>query len=177
MRTVNMTYQIIILPIQSMMILLFMLSALMCGCGTYSFSGAVPGDIKSIAIPLFENQTAEFGIQETITDALVAGFQREGILKIVDEARADAILHGIILRIDDTPYTYSTDERVSEYQFRISCEIALENTRTSEDLWKQTFTAWGNYAYSGSLADRQIGIDAAVRKLTEDILNRIVSNW
>ncbi len=173
----NMRQQITGVPIQPMMILLFMVSALMSGCGTYSFSGAVPGDIKSIAIPLFENQTAEFGIQETITDALVAGFQREGILKIVDEAHADAILHGIILRIDDTPHTYSTDEQVSEYQFRISCEIALENTRTSEDLWKQTFTAWGNYTYSGSLADRQIGIDAAVRKLTEDILNRIVSNW
>jgi len=173
----NIRCQIITRPIQSMVIFAFVLSALMCGCGIYSFSGAVPGDIKSIAIPLLENQTAEFGIQETITDALVAGFQREGILKIVDEARADAILHGIILRIDDTPYTYSTDEQVSEYQFRITCEIALENTRTSEDLWKQSFTAWGNYTYSGSLADRQIGIDAAVRKLTEDILNRIVSNW
>jgi hypothetical protein len=157
--------------------LLFAVGAFVCSCGNYSFTGAVPGDIKSIAIPLFENQTAEFGIQETITDALVAGFQREGILRIVDEARADAILHGIIMRIDDTPYTYNTGEQVSEYQFRITCEITLENARTAEELWKQTFTAWGNYEYKGSLADRQIGIDEAVQKLTEDILNRIVSNW
>jgi hypothetical protein len=158
---------------------LFLLSQLVLwsGCGTYSFTGAVPGDIKSIAIPLFENQTAEFGIQETITDALVAGFQREGILKVTDESRADAILHGTILRIDDTPNTYTASEQVSEYRFQITCEIVLENARTGESLWKQTFNDWGNYPYTGSLADRQTGIDEALRKLTEDILNRIVSNW
>ncbi|MFH1009802.1 MAG: LptE family protein [bacterium] len=157
---------------------LFLLQSMFLnGCGNYSFTGAVPKDIKNIAIPLFANQTAEFGIQETITDALVAGFQREGILKIVDETRADAILHGTILRIDDTPNTYSASEQVSEYRFQIACEIILENARTGESLWKQTFTTWGNYPYTGSLADRQTGINEALRKLTEDILNRIVSNW
>ena len=153
------------------------LGILLCGCGAYSFSGAVAGDIKSITIPLFDNQTAEFGIQETITDALIMGFQREGILKVVDEARSDAILHGTILRIEDTPNTYSADEQVSEYRFQITCDISLENARTGEDLWKETFSTWGNYPYTGSLSDRQTGIDEALRKLTEDILNRIVSNW
>ncbi len=150
---------------------------LLSGCGVYSFSGAVATDIKSISIPLFENQTAEFGIQETITDALVAGFQREGILKIVDESHADAILHGIILNISDTPNTYTADEHVSEYRFQITCEITLVKTTTGEDLWKQTFSTWGNYTYTGSFEDRQTGMDEALRKLTEDILNRIVANW
>ncbi len=156
---------------------IFSMCALLSGCGNYSFTGAVAGDIKSISIPLFSNQTAEFGIQETITDALITGFQREGILKIVDESRADAILHGTILRISDTPNTYTADEQVSEYRFQITCEIALEKTGTGEDLWKESFATWGNYPYTGSLSDRQIGIDEALRKLTEDILNRIVSNW
>lgn len=154
-----------------------LLAALLSGCGVYSFSGAVAGDIKNISIPLFENQTAEFGVQETITDALIAGFQREGILKIVDESHADAILHGTILNIRDTPNTYSADEQVSEYRFQITCEITLVKSNTGEDLWKETFSTWGNYPYTGSLEDRQTGIEEALRKLTEDILNRIVSNW
>ena len=153
------------------------LNILLCGCGIYSFSGVVTGNIKSITIPLFDNQTAEFGIQETITDALIVGFQREGILKVVDELHADAILHGTILRIEDSPNTYSADEQVSEYRFQITCEIALEDAHTGDDLWKETFSTWGNYPYTGSLSDRQTGIDEALRKLTEDILNRIVSNW
>ena len=147
------------------------------GCGVYSFSGAVAGDIKNISVPLFANQTAEFGIQETITDALIAGFQREGILRIVDEAQSDAILHGTILNINDTPNTYSVNEEVSEYRFQITCEIALEKMDTGEELWREAFSTWGNYPYTGSLEDRQTGIDEALRKLTEDILNRIVSNW
>ena len=150
---------------------------MLSSCGNYSFTGAVAGDIKSISVPLFSNQTAEFGIQETITDALITGFQREGILKIVDESRADAILHGTILRISDTPNTYTANEEVSEYRFQITCEIILEKTDTGEALWKESFSTWGNYPYTGSLSDRQMGIDEALRKLTEDILNRIVSNW
>ena len=38
------------------------------GCGFYSFTGASTGGLKSIAVPTFENQTAEFGLAETITD-------------------------------------------------------------------------------------------------------------
>ncbi len=177
MRSTNRTNGMLVKKIGICLTVIFSMCALLSGCGNYSFTGAVAGDIKSISIPLFSNQTAEFGIQETITDALITGFQREGILKIVDESRADAILHGTILRISDTPNTYTADEQVSEYRFQITCDIALEKTGTGEDLWKESFSTWGNYPYTGSLSDRQIGIDEALRKLTEDILNRIVSNW
>ena len=56
-------------------------------------SGSIPPHIKSISIPLIENETAEFGIAEEITDGIQKKFNDEGILKLIDK-NADSILRG-----------------------------------------------------------------------------------
>ena len=52
-------------------------------CAFYSMSGSIPPHIKSISIPLIENETAEFGIAEEITDGIQKKFNDEGILKLI----------------------------------------------------------------------------------------------
>ena len=47
--------------------LLFLsLVATAAGCGYYSFSGSLPGHIKTAAVPLFENETTEPQIVEEL---------------------------------------------------------------------------------------------------------------
>ena len=65
-------------------------------CAFYSMSGSIPPHIKSISIPLIENETAEFGIAEEITNGIQKKFNDEGILKLIDK-NADSILKGSIL--------------------------------------------------------------------------------
>jgi outer membrane lipopolysaccharide assembly protein LptE/RlpB len=149
---------------------------LVSGC-TYSFRGQVAGDIKSIAIPTFENETAEFGIAETITDELVRGFQKDGVLRVTSEDQADALLIGRVLRVDDQPYTARADQTVEEYRFTMTCEVELFDKHSNEPSWKQTFPAYAIYPYTGSLQARDDAIREAVGKLREDLLNRIVGNW
>ena len=55
---------------------------LVFSCAFYSMSGSLPPHIKTISIPLLENETAEFGIAENITDGIQKKFNDEGILKI-----------------------------------------------------------------------------------------------
>ena len=50
-----------------------------CSCGIYSLSGSLPSHIKSIAIPLLENQTAEFGLSEEITEGIINKFNEAGL--------------------------------------------------------------------------------------------------
>ena len=155
--------------------LLALLTLLAVSC--YSFRGQVAGEIKSIAIPTFENETAEFGIAETITDELIRGFQRDGVLKIAGEDQADAVLLGRILKVEDQPYTALADQTVEEYRFAMTCEVELLNKHTNETAWKQVYPAWAIYPYTGSLDSRQQAVIEAVGKLREDLLNRIVGNW
>ena len=93
------------------------------GCIYYSMAGSIPPHIKSIAIPLVENQTAEFGMSEAVTDNMVNEFTEENILRLVSEDQADSILRGKIVSVKDAPYTYTKQEAVTEYRFTITMDL------------------------------------------------------
>jgi outer membrane lipopolysaccharide assembly protein LptE/RlpB len=152
------------------------LAVALTGCA-YSFRGQTAGAIKSISIPTFENETAEFGIAERVTEELVRGFQRDGTLRITSAEQADAVLTGRITRVEDMPYTARADQTVEEYRFSMTCEIELSDGRTQQVLWTQSYPAWAVYPYTGSLEYRDQAIQEAVGKLQQDLLNRIVGSW
>ncbi|TKJ41740.1 hypothetical protein CEE37_04000 [candidate division LCP-89 bacterium B3_LCP] len=153
------------------------------GCFRYSFSGAMTGDIKTLAIPLFDNRTAEYGVVESITDELILKFQQDNTLMIVDEGEADAVLFGTLIRVIDEPYTYSGEEEASsysvgEYKLTLVVHIDYFNRRKDENIWSQEVKAWGTYDHStGAPEERDAGFSSAIVKLSEDVLNLTVSGW
>ena len=61
-------------------------------CMYYSLAGSIPPHINSVAIPIVENQTAEFGMSESVTENLLAKFNDENILRVTDENNASSVL-------------------------------------------------------------------------------------
>ena len=98
-------------------------------------SGSIPPHIKSISIPLIENETAEFGIAEEITDGIQKKFNDEGILKLIDK-NADSILKGSIKKITDGPYTFNKQESVSEYRFKVDVYFEWYDNRNEKHYLK-----------------------------------------
>lgn len=156
---------------------LALLAALLTGC--YSFRGQTAGDIKSVAVPTFENESTEFGLAERVTEELIRAFQREGVLRITSPDQADAILVGRIVRVEDAPYSarVAQEIQVEEYRFSMTTQIDLVDNRTQEVLWSQPYTSWATYPYTGSLDSRESAIEEAVSKLQIDLVNRIAGNW
>lgn len=146
------------------------------GCGIYSFSGSVPSDLKTVAIPIFENQTAEFGLDQELTDEVVNTFTIDNTLKIVDLRNADSVIYGTIARVDDQPSTYSADESVQEYRITIVVRVKYEDLVNGKVVWEQTISNFDNYNPSDP-ADREVAVGNAMEKITEDILNKTVSGW
>ena len=62
-------------------IVILMSYMLLTSCGFYSMAGSIPPHIKTVAIPLMDNETAEFGLAEALTDGLLKRFNEEGILE------------------------------------------------------------------------------------------------
>jgi len=155
------------------------------GCFRYSFSGAVPSHLKTIAVPLLDNQTAEFGIAERITDQIIGEFQRDNTFKIADSDNSDSILKGSLLRVEDTPYTYSGQGEgqaqnfsVGEYRLTLVVRIEYIDQTKNETIWQREFSDWGTYDHTtGSPEEREQGFQEAIKKLAEDILNQTVSGW
>jgi len=175
------------------------ISLSMQNCGYYSMAGSIPPHIKSIAIPLLENQTAEYGVSEEITDNLVDMFTQENILNIREEDQSDSILRGVILSVDDTPFTYSQQEVVSENRITIRLSIEWYDVKEEKSIIDKEYSGWGAYGYGsdisvdgvdndgdGLLDDedgdeigdaRTFATKVAVKKIADEIINDILADW
>lgn len=146
------------------------------GCGAYSFSSSGRSEFKNIAVPLFENQTREYGIRELLTEGVINRFIQDGTLPVVNEKRAEAVLRGNVLSYIRQPYTYAADESVQEYRVIITIQARLEDPVRRQVIWEEAeLVQWGNFKATGESEDE--GKFRAVNKLAEDIVNRTVRSW
>lgn len=143
-------------------------------CGFYSFSGStLPPHIKTVAVPLFEDKTAEFGIDQRITDALIEAIIMDNTLQIADMKDANAVLEGTINRVEERTGSYTSDEEASDFNVYISVRVTFEDRVKRRMMWEQSWTEYGTF----SVGDRDTGVDEAIEKLTTQIINQMVSNW
>ena len=178
---------------------IFISAIFLQSCGFYSMAGSIPPHIKNIAIPLVENQTAEFAMAETVTDNLVSKFTKENILRVTSEKNADSMLNGIIMKVDDGPYTFSKEEAVTEYRFTVSIKLEWVDVANDKVLLTKQYTGWGAYGLSGDISadgidndgdgaidgddideigdPREFATKVAVEKIAEDVLNDILTSW
>lgn len=169
------------------------------GCGFYSFTGSIPPHIRSISIPLFINETSEFGIAETATEEVTDVFIEENVIRVVDEKSSDSVLRGTIKRVTDVPYTYTAEEEVSEYRFSVIIEVEWYDSVEDQVLLKKDYTGWGLYSLGQDISSdgidndddgaidaedpdevgdpRSLAAKVAVGKIVTDVINDIVSTW
>lgn len=146
----------------------------------YSFTGSsVPSHLKTIAIPLFDDQSGsgEPGLREKITNKLIDRFRDDNSLEIADKTRADSILEGVVLSTPDQPQTVEQGETVTKRRITLTIKATYQDMKTRKKVWEKQFSEWGDYPIGGGPAQRQIGIEAAIDKLAEDILLDVVSGW
>ena len=147
------------------------------GCA-YSFSGSsVPKHLKTIAIPLFEDQSGfgEPGLKESFTTALINLFVNDNSLQVADRNTADSILEGSIVTIQDAPSIISPGEQVTTRRVTINVRVTYQDLKLRKKVWEKNFSNWGEYITSGET--RTVALTQAVNKVTEDILIETVSGW
>jgi hypothetical protein len=146
------------------------------GCGVYSFSGSGLSGINTIAIPLFDNQTQEYGIRETLIEKIAERFVQDNTLKVVNEKTADSILRGTITKYTRESHTFDEQENIKEYIVRIWVKVSFEEKKNKKVIWKEDdLLGWGIYSAQDETED--LGKERAIDKLAEDIVNKTVKGW
>ncbi|MFC1564485.1 LPS assembly lipoprotein LptE [candidate division KSB1 bacterium] len=154
--------------------LFILLSGLLFNSCWYSFTGkALPG-IESVAIPLFEDRTAEFQIKEKLQAQLQTTFLEENIFKITSVTNADAVLNGVIVSVQDRTVSISDQLRAASTEVRITVSVTLEEKKTGKVIFKQQVSGVGNYTV---VSQRESALEEAIEQLTTDIANRVLSDW
>jgi hypothetical protein len=149
--------------------------ALAFSCGPYSFSPGGTG-AKTIAVPLFENQTTQFGVREALTDSVSSRFLRDNILKVTPTASAELLLAGTIIRYERTAHTFDASQQVKQYVVNIWADVSVTNQKDKKIVWEEKELP-GFGVYDASLETEEDGKARAVSKLAEDIVNRTVRGW
>ncbi len=161
------------------MIAYFSFFATISGC-TYSFKGgSVPPHLKTIAIPIAEDQSG-YGdptLRDLFTQKLVERFTNDNTLQLTDRNSADSMLEGVITDARDVPEVIQGGEQVTMRKITVTVRMTFQDLKLRKKIWEKSYSAWGNYPSSGGLTQRNEGVQIAVDKLTEDILNDTVAGW
>jgi hypothetical protein len=154
------------------LILLIAFSLLSC---SYSFKGSLPPHLKTVSLPIMENETSEFGVAEEITTLLREQFLREGLLRVTDPERANSELLTSLKKIDERDLHYDADELVSLKKITINVSATFTDFHEDRVLWSANFSEWGDY--DPQLENRDDAISEAVEKLVLSINQKLLSDW
>lgn len=147
-------------------------------CGFYSFSGTANPHLKTVAVPIFEDHTAEFGIKETLTNAIIAAYTRDNTLKIADRRNADSILSGTLLQVVERAGVYTETDQVQEIRVHLVVDLKYEDVKKHKTLWEGRLNQFGSYAPTSATSnDRQSAIAEAIDKIAREVINKTVSGW
>jgi hypothetical protein len=146
------------------------------GCG-YSLTTRLPSHIKTVAVPTFQNETLEYGLEEEITQAVIDRFTEDNNLRVVSEDRADAVVYGVIKAYKRRVAGFTSEEIANEYEVAIIIDVVVRDRVKTKELWgEEGMARTTNYFVDQVESERQ-GRQPAVQQIAEDIVSRTVQGW
>jgi len=156
-------------------LLLILAACIPTGCG-YSFRGNLPGHIKTVAVPMFKNNTAVAGLENTITSAVISAFSNGGRLRVVPVEQADSVLEGEIVGFQIDGAGFDRNANVQAYHLRVVLNVAFRDVRQNTMLWQESLTQTSDFQVQGPVSDTlSLGVGAA-RQAAADIGRKIASS-
>ena len=155
----------------------------LAGCG-YHLKGMGlrgPPGVDTIAVTVLGNRTAESGIETRFTSDLAYEFNRSKILQVVDRDKADAVLSGVIVSLQEDTISYTANYDSNERRVIITLDLALNGT-DGKVIWSRR-GLFDREAYKVSpdrLAterNKRAAIEAISERLAEKVHNAILQDF
>jgi hypothetical protein len=109
------------------------LAVLLSGCGYMVGSGFSP-DFKTVAVPIFENDTFRRGLEYQLTEAVHKEIQNRSPYRLARGSDADTRLTGRIVQVRKDVLGENNNDDPRQLQFSILVRVTFENLRTGEIL-------------------------------------------
>ncbi|MDE3251602.1 MAG: hypothetical protein KGO92_02275 [Bacteroidota bacterium] len=159
---------------------MLLLVLFMSGCKIYSFKDAViPSDVKTVKISPVTN-TALY-VNPQVAQKMYDKLQQ----KIIGSTRlirtnnddADYVISGGITTYDATQTVGVSSQQASTNRLTVTMHVVWRKNKTNETV---EFDVSRSFDYSANLSLQQAEgqlLDEVVRTLTDDVFNRIFSDW
>ena len=101
--------------------------AFAAGCANYRWTSRVPEELRTVAVPVFENRSMSAELGPIVTQYVLREFQREGTFKIRRTGDSALELQGVVTKVtlNGINYDRGYDRRASEYRMKVTVECSL----------------------------------------------------
>ena len=107
-----------------------MLALVSSGCG-YRIGPGGPGDadwsrsVRTIAVPIFQNESWRQGLEFELTNQFIEQVQLRTPIRVVDPARAEAVVMGTVRAVRDRERHSDRNDRIAASQVEITGEVKV----------------------------------------------------
>jgi hypothetical protein len=161
-----------------------LISSLACGYHVAGRGDRLPPDIKTLAVPIFTNETPRFRIEQRVSAAITRELIERSRFRVTpDPARADAVLRGTIkeVRTGVVAFDLSTG-RATTLQIQVLAHVDLVDQHTKKVLFSNH-----NYVFreqyqisqtaSALFEEQYPALDRLSRDLARTLVTEILENF
>ena len=154
------------------------------GCG-YVMGSFHANDVRTVAVPIFESNSARRGIEYQLTEAVQNEIKTRTPYRIAKEPYADTRLVGRIIDIRKDPLTQTRDDDVRSMRSVLAVRVVWEDLRNGNVLAEQTVPLDqlgvdldATAAFSPELGQSQAtATQRAIDQLAAQIVDRMEAPW
>lgn len=150
-------------------------------CKVYSFTGAsIPADIKTVRVQYLENKARYINPQLSpqLTDRLRQKITNQTRLTQINNENADFDISGFVSQYDVSTSGISA-QQVATNRLTVGLNLTLRNNK-EPDKEPKNFSVSRSFDFSATLTLPQAEaklMDEILRNLTDEIFNRLFSDW
>lgn len=152
-------------------------AALLAGCG-YSTGSLVPETYRTIAVPVFGNETKRHDLEFEVTRAVVEELQSRTHLRVVAEDQdPDLVLRGVLREVEEETLSRKSHQRVRENAVFVTAEVDVVDRRAATPVVKDRQVHERESFVPGIGEDVRTARAEATRALAERIVRTLESSW
>lgn len=157
-------------------VLAISLSVAGCGYHLAGYGSSLPDHIRTIAIPVFENNSSEPNIHREATNAIRQAFISDGRLKVVDTKQADLVVQGTLNYYNLRAVSFSGSDAATEYIVQLGVHVeALDQVKQKKFLEQDFTTQWDYRSSSTDVINSETARFAALKEAYDDLADRLLS--
>lgn len=148
-----------------------------CGCGTsYSWRSSVPGEMRTVSVPTFRNESSVNELGAVATRQILREFQREGTFRIRATGDAALEIQGVVKSASFGTIAYDRKiyGRLSASECRAEVEVSVIDKRNRKVLVdNRKYVATATFT---SRQDRTTAMRDASGRLADDLARQVVND-
>ena len=159
--------------------LLAAIATLGCGYHTAGHATRIPASVRTIAVPVFVNQTQTYRIEQILTRDVVREFLARTHYQIANDAgqSADAVLKGTVVSAQAAPLTYDAQTgRISSAVVTVSMKVSLVDHTGHTFFENQNYTFRQQYQVSREVTSFFEEETPALQRMSQDFARTLVGD-